>query len=74
MTDPKRKAALVRQCIETARVLSTLQSELLNTGSDLNDLHYRVSDAADHILRECLKVPCVRVAVFPIEDKEGGAK
>lgn len=66
-TDPKVKAQLVRQCIELAMCAKVLSTELTNTGDDMTRLFGAVSRAGDEVLVECIKMPGIRIAVFPIE-------
>jgi predicted chitinase len=73
-TEPKRRAQLVRQCIEAAKILAVLAEELSHSGDDLTTMWNRVNEASESILRASLKVKGVRVAVFPAEEAKEDAQ
>lgn len=72
-TEPKRRAQLVRQCVEAAERLAVLAGGLAASGEDLRLLSRCVIEAAESMLRACLKVQGVRVAGLAVADgKEDG--
>lgn len=73
-SEPKMRARLVRQSLEAARVLAMLENELVGSGDDLTQLWSRVREARESIMFACMRCEGVRIAVFPVEEQEGGAK
>ncbi len=70
ITEPKALATCVRQLLEMSRCLNDIADVLRNMGDDTTPLWGSVSRSSEEILAKCMHQPGIRIAVFPLEDKE----
>lgn len=73
-TESREAARLVRLSIEASRAMNILYDELEKAGEDLSSLRYAVARGSRDIMESALQVPGMRIAVFPIEEKQGEDK